>query len=208
MDSNFPNDAECLTTEFRNAEMLDFFVEKIAVQDSQLSNSDKKIEINKTISEMRQDLTKIAQLCGTNVTQLIDSSRYHLEMTNVTGIDVQNCFMKYVADNDFLPSKYINRNWYFNVTANVDCEAAVVKQVDNVKRSTNHDLTNPVECILASYKRNRVYDSWILSVVLYRIELPQEINDAEMEKVSRRLTSFEADADSCNESRTASLEYI
>lgn len=157
---------------------------------------------------MRQDLTKIAQLCGTNVTQLINSFRYHLEMTNVTGMDVQNCFMKYVADNDLLPSKYINRNWYFNVTANVDCKAAVVKQMDNVKRSTNHDLTNPVECILASYKRNSVYDSWILSGVLYRIELPQEINDAEMEKVSRRLANFEADADSCDESRTASLGYI
>lgn len=196
IESSFQNGADCLKREFENNEITDLIMKLNLIEESQLGESEQKIQINQTRNELRQDLTKIAVQCETNEKKFVEIFNEQLGIKNETlsALEHNYCFAKYAAENELLPLKGVNLNPNDILTTYIDCEAIIRKerrkQEHDVRQAAKQNMGDSVNCAMNLYNEQNLFNTGIVSRVLEYVELPKETKDDETDKAAKKVVDF------------------
>lgn len=192
--NHVPDSAECLIKEFNNNQTLDLVMKIQFIRKSKLSESQIKVQLDESASELREDLRNIALQCDTDGNTFIEAFNDFLGIKNVTLSALQHnyCLATYAAKKKLLPLENVELNPKGIETTNVNCDAIIQEEHERVEKDIRlqlGDKPNVVNCIMEEFKNKNFYDDEIRLLVLNYLEFPKEIKEAEAVKTREYLSA-------------------
>ncbi|XP_037033988.1 uncharacterized protein LOC119072795 [Bradysia coprophila] len=193
IDSEIPNHSDCLKARFDSQDTLDLVI-KISV----IREVDIKTELDPVRQALHEDLKGIMSHCDTNDESFLAIFNDYLGNKNETLAVLQEdyCVSKYVADNKILDLTDVELNPSQIDIENLNCNQMVEKlRNDSEKELSDKISTLPhgqkiLVCVMDAYKINKIFDTGIALKVLYNLDVPKDIKEAEKVRLTQILSGF------------------
>lgn len=158
-----------------------------------LSDSERKTQLDETRNELKQNLEQIATQCHTDDKNFISIFNVHLGIKNETleVLRYEYCTAKYIADNKFLEMGNVEINPHHIDTESVNCDNVI--DMDRSKEENGLSDKLPAqekECIMNAYKNDKIYELIIALKVANNLEFSRESRNLEINRISQKMTVF------------------
>lgn len=198
INKNMSHDSKCLLGAMENRDtFLDFTMIFVLRLNKLMNENDLEIQLEKTRSQLRQDLESIATECKADHTNFVKLFHKNLGIRNETleVLEYEHCITKFCVDNRFLEFGNYVMNPNNITTENINCTSILAEDRKKAEQEfadeyiTTTEAKEAKDCMMQLYRTEQQYEWFIAVKVLSNEVNARRTKESDVIKATEKLTS-------------------
>ncbi len=181
--NEFPNEAECLISEFHSKEAVDYLLKLDVINGtSLLSVSAREIQLEETRNQFEDVLKEIAVECLVDDENFVKIFNKSLGINNeiLEAYQQQYCLAKYVVDNQILKLENVDINPHHIDPESVNCNYIIdLERIKIEKEYGKTPAAGSLDCHMEAFRLNNMFGYKVAKNILRDSDLNIPIDDLE-----------------------------